>query len=128
MSQNTRDYTRLRNRISLVAVIIAAVIELIAILVKGVRLDFTYGLALGTAISIVNFHVMAFFIKRSYEKGGAVGTSFAGYLVRLVLYAAAVLVSAKTSNASLLGTILGFLTIQIGIYVDSFIGRKGSWN
>lgn len=128
MTENPRSYAGLKHRISLLAVIAAGIACLIAFLVKGVQLDFVYGLALGTAVSIANFHVLAYFVKQTYERGGSIGLSFTGYLIRLPLYAVAVLTAAKTGNTSLLGTILGFVTIQFGIYVDSFIGRNGSWN
>lgn len=128
MTKNPRSYAGLKHRISLLAMTSAGIVCLIAFLAKGVRLDFAYGLALGTAVSIANFHVMAFFVKQTYERGGSIGLSFAGYLIRLALYAVAVVTTARTGNASFLGAILGFLTVHTGIYIDSFIGRHQSWN
>lgn len=123
MTQDPLILTRLAKRISLLAVITAGVMELISILIKGILPEFTYGLALGTAVSIANFHIMVIFVKRAVRGGNAMGTTFTGYLARFVLYGIAAVISAKTGTASLLGTILGFVTIQIGIYIDAFIGR-----
>jgi hypothetical protein len=97
------------------AIICGAIFEILSIIIIGPSIQFTYGLAMGALIAITNFSLMAFiFDKILTEK--KIALSMIGYIIRLGLCAAVVLVALKISIICAAGALLGLLTIKISIF------------
>lgn len=96
------------------AIICAAIFEVVSIIIIGISIQFTYGLVMGTLIAITNFSLMAFiFDKMLSEK--KIGLSILGYIIRLGLCAAVILVALKIDIVCAAGALLGLVTIKISI-------------
>lgn len=107
----------------------AVLMEIVSLPFLGLSLRFVYGLALGTAISVVNFRIQGY----SYEKllssihGMVARMSVAAlsFLLRMLLYGAAFLVCVKTGGGCIPGILCGFITIPCGIYYSCVFRKKG---
>jgi hypothetical protein len=115
MKNAADDLTAFKNQIFLYGIVTAMIFEAGSLLFLGFDRGFAYGLALGTAISIVNFNLLAFSLRRALAKGGRVQV-FVVYMFRLCLYGLAFYMSARISLASAAGAALGFITLKIAIY------------
>ncbi len=82
----------------------------------GPGILFPYGLAIGACISIVNLSVISVSIDRAIAKGKE-GPVIIGFIVRILLYAGAVVVPARTSGISAVGAVVGLLLPHIVLYV-----------
>jgi len=111
----TYNLANFKNKIIKFGIIIAAICELVSIPFLSLDTSFFYGLLLGTAISILNFNMMEIMLKKALEHREGIYV-FLGYLIRLVIYGAAIYTTLKISPTSALGTLIGFLTLKIAIY------------
>lgn len=109
------ELTAFKNKILLYGIITALLVQLFSLPFLGLNAKFGYGLALGTSISIVNFNIMEFTMKKALSGGGAFVT-FIGYMIRLMIYGGSFYISMKVSTISGLATLLGFLTLKASIY------------
>ncbi len=109
------DLTSFKNKIFQYGILVAVIIELASLPFLGLDIQFSYGLALGTAVAILNFSIMVFTLKRALS-GRGMATTFLGYMIRLIIYGCVFYLSMKVSTISGLGTILGFLTLKSAIY------------
>lgn len=119
------DITGFKNRIFLYGVIISLICALISLIFIGINAQFLYGLALGTSIAIVNFHLLALTLKKVLGGYGAY-LAFIGYLLRLVIYGGAFYASMRVGLISGMGTLLGFMTLKISLYYLHGFGAKFS--
>ncbi|MBR0599188.1 ATP synthase subunit I [Sinanaerobacter chloroacetimidivorans] len=109
------ELTAFKNQIFFYGIIVAALCELASLPFLGLNRMFSYGLALGTAIAIVNFNIMEFTLKKALAgRGGSM--AFIGYILRLLIYGGAFYMSMRVGTISGLGTLLGFLTLKAAIY------------
>lgn len=122
---NLREF---RNEIILYGAIMAAVAEVISLLVIGPNALFTAGLAAGTAVSVLGFIIL---IKtgESLMKESKKSPILLGYIVRLFLYGAVFFICIKLSLPCGFGCGIGFVTIHFGIMflygiVYKFIKKK----
>jgi small basic protein len=113
--KNTTDLTAFKNRIFFYGILIALIFEAGSLLFLGFDVDFAYGLAMGTAVSVVNFNILAYTARKLLNNGHA-WMSFAGYIVRLTVYGFAFYMSLRVSLIAALGAVLGFLTLKLAIY------------
>lgn len=105
------------------AIICSAIFEIVSVIVIGLNMKFTYGLAIGTLIAIFNFSLMSFvFNKMLSEKN--IGLSILGYIIRLGLSAAVIIVTLKIDIICAVGALLGLLTIKISIFYLHGIKNK----
>jgi hypothetical protein len=118
------DIIVFKNEIIKHAVFFAIICELISILFLGFSAKFSYGIILGTTISIVNFYILYFTIKKilTLRKGSFI--IFLGYIVRLSLYGLSFYKCIQISYISAIGVVIGFLTIKISIYYTNGFKRK----
>ena len=107
--------TSFKNKIFLYGIFVAVIVELVSLPFLGLNMQFSYGLALGTAIAILNFNIMAFTLKRALS-GRGISISMLGYIIRLLIYGGTFYISMRVSQLSGLGTVLGFLTLKGAIY------------
>ena len=109
------DLTAFKNQIFKYGIMVAAIFDVVSLPFLGLDAKFSYGLALGTAIAIVNFNIMEFTLKKTLQGNG--GTiSILGYIIRLAFYGGAFYMSMRMSPISGIGTLAGFLTLKVAIY------------
>ena len=94
----------------------AVIIELGSLPFIGWDPLFAYGLALGTCIAIVNYRILAISAKLALDLGRGISLAVIGYIVRLAIYGGAFLLSYKTGTAAGIATLLGYMTIKLGIF------------
>lgn len=109
------DLTKFKNKIFLYGILVMLLMEVISLLFLGFNLKFSYGLLLGTAISIVNFNILAITITRVVTSGKKFLATIS-YLIRLIIYGTVFLIAIKTSNYAGIGCVLGFLTTKVAIF------------
>ena len=114
MKNTANNPAAFKNRIFLYGILIALIIETGSLLFLGLNFDFAYGLALGTAVSVVNFNILAY-TSRKLLHNGHVWMGFVGYIVRLVVYGFAFYTALRVSLVAALGSALGFLTLKLAI-------------
>ncbi|MDR0425462.1 MAG: ATP synthase subunit I [Clostridiales Family XIII bacterium] len=115
MQNGVREITAFKNRIFIYGILTAVIFEAGSLFFLGFSRDFAYGLALGTAIAIVNFNILAFTLQRVIANGKK-WLMLASYLLRLCIYGFAFYMAATISLVSAAGTALGFVTLKIAIY------------
>jgi hypothetical protein len=124
MKNTAKDLAAFKNRIFFHGILIALIVEAASLLFLGFDVGFAYGLALGTAVSVVNFNILAYTSRRLLEDGRA-WLGFAGYLIRLAVYGFAFYMALRVHYTAALGAALGFLTLKIAIYyVHGFKGLR----
>ena len=118
---DNKELNAFKNQIVKYGVIIAILCEIISLPFLGWNPRFAYGLALGTCIAIANFHLLVFASKKVLDRGKGVGLAFIGYILRLFLYGGGFYMSYRLGTDSGLATLLGYLTLKIGmIYLKGF--------
>ena len=117
MTQKGRRVTSLkefRNEIIIYAIVMAAVAEVISLIIIGPSMMFALGLVIGTAISIIGFIILVRtgqILMDSKKKSPVV----LGYGLRVILYGAAFLICIKLALPCGAGCGCGFITIHFGI-------------
>jgi asparagine N-glycosylation enzyme membrane subunit Stt3 len=112
-----------KKKIYIYAIICAIIFEVISMIILGPNIQFAYGLMMGTLVAIANFSLMALlFEKMLVEK--RIGISIAGYIIRLGLCAAVILVALKIDIKCAAGALLGFITVKIAIFYLHGIKNK----
>jgi hypothetical protein len=115
MKNTTKDLAAFKNRIVFHGLLVALIFEAGSLLFVGPDVGFAYGLALGAAVSVVNFNILAFASQRLLL-GGRAWLGFASYLVRLAVYGFAFYMALRVGHVAAIGAALGFLTLKIAIY------------
>lgn len=86
----------------------AAICELISLALIGPDILFPYGLALGLAVSVIGLRLLAATIEAvTCSRGARGGTS--GYIIRILLYALALCLGARTGVLAFAGCAIGLL-------------------
>lgn len=110
------DLTQFRKEIIITTLCMAALAEVISLLVIGPSLSFGIGLCAGTATTIVCFLILTKIgIVTDLKKKGA--PMVGGYFVRMLLYGAVFFVCIKMSVPCGFGALIGFITLHFGILV-----------
>jgi hypothetical protein len=84
MKNIAKDLTAFKNQVFLHELVAALIFEAGSLLFLDFDAGFAYGLALGTAASVVNFNILAYASRRLLNDGRT-WTGFAGCLVKLIL-------------------------------------------
>jgi len=117
------DLRKFKIQIYRYCIIIAAVIQLISIIVLGLDRVFTNCLILGTIVTIINFNILVYSAARLMQtksKGPVVG----GYFVRLPIYGIVFHICLKMGLQGAIGCVLGFITLHISmIYIYGIKSR-----
>lgn len=118
----------LRKRIYKSTFSVIAIFEVFSILVLGFDFKFTYGLILGTAVSIINFNLLAFSLEKSFEKANLKVQSYitVAYFLRILIYGITCYYALKVGYISAAGTVLAFISNKIAIYLVIFYHAKKS--
>lgn len=104
-----------RREIYKYAFVCALIFEMVSLLFFGVGIEFAYGLSMGTLVAVANFSSMAFVFNRALTTK-KIGISILGYILRLILCAAAVLAALQIGKISALGALAGLVTIRAAIF------------
>jgi hypothetical protein len=115
MQKGVREITAFKNRIFIYGILTAVIFEAGSLFFLGFNRDFAYGLALGTAIAIVNFNILAFTLQMVIANGKK-WLMLASYMMRLCIYGFAFYMAATIGYVAAAGTALGFVTLKIAIY------------
>jgi small basic protein len=115
MKNTSKDLSAFKNRIFFHGILAALIVEAGSLPFLGFDPGFAYGLALGTAVSIVNFNILVYLSRRLLNSGRA-WIGFSNYLVRLAVYGFAFYTALRVSLIAALGAALGFLTLKLAIY------------
>ncbi len=110
------DLTQFKRQIFKYALLVALIAEVVSLPILGLNLKFTYGLVIGTAISIVNFTLMEATLRTAMTGASAASIIIVGYMVRLAFYGVSFYTCIKTSYPCGVGVVIGFVTIKIAIY------------
>lgn len=102
--------------IIITAICMAAVAELVSLLVIGPSLAFALGVCAGTATTIVCFLLLTKIGAMTAENNSS-GPMIGGYFVRMLLYGAVFFVCIKMSVTCGFGCLAGFVTLHFGILV-----------
>lgn len=117
------DLKEFGKEIIITAICMAALAEVISLLVIGPSLPFALGVCAGTATTILCFLLLTKVAKMAQEKktGGPV---VGGYFVRMLLYGAVFFICIKLSVPCGFGCLAGFVTLHFGMLVlYSFVYR-----
>lgn len=114
-----------KNQIFLGTIIVGLFCEVISLFFLGWNPNFAYGLLLGTAISIVNFNVMEFYLHKTLINSNR-WMFFLGYMNRLLIFGVSFYVAIKVGILSGIGAIIGFMTLKIAIFYIHGIRAKFS--
>ncbi len=111
--------------IALITLILGAV-QLVVTLPVGY---FGYAAALGTLlgciVSVLNFFLMGLFLEKSVSKEkGASSLMGMGYILRLIIIAAAIIWAIKVSYLNYVCVVIPLIFPRIAIYIINFIRRK----
>lgn len=120
------DLTAFKNQIVIYGIIVALIVEVGSLFFLGFDQGFAYGLALGTAISVVNFNIMAFTMKRMLAISGGKLFAFSSYMIRMCIYGFAFYMAMRISFVSGIGSVIGFMTLKVAIYYLHAIKAKFS--
>lgn len=121
------NLTAFKSGIFKYTIIISVICQLASLPFLGLNPQFSYGLALGTAVSIGNFNILEFTSKKVIMDKKA-SFAFIGYLMRLAIYGGAFYFSMKVGIISGLGCLIGFLSLKLAIYYLHGIKTKFSSN
>ena len=110
------NISKFKKEITLCIIALAVVVEVISLPFLGWNILFTYGLAIGTVVAIVNTNILS----RAAEKAVATNKPRVvtiSYILRMVIYGGAFLFSIKTARVAGIGTAIGFFLPQVSMYI-----------
>jgi hypothetical protein len=114
--KRVKQITKIKKEIIKYTIIAAAAAAFISFLFYGLNIMFPYGLAIGVCASVINLGVISASIKRAVERGRKEPVT-AGFIVRTLIYAGALVLAARTGALAFYGAALGVLVPHIVIFV-----------
>lgn len=113
---NTNQMKTFQGQIFKYGAIIAILCELLSLPFLGWSPQFAYGLALGTCVAVVNYSILTFSAKKIIYGGKGASMAVLSYVVRLIIYGGAFYMSYQIGTVSGLATLLGYMTLKMGMY------------
>ncbi|GAB1475898.1 hypothetical protein MASR2M70_07300 [Bacillota bacterium] len=98
------------------SILVAVIIELASLFIIGWTPQFLYGLALGTAVAIINYKLLVFSSTMVLKMGRGLSLAVLGYCARLAIYGLVFYMSYKIGTASGIATLLGYMTIKLAMF------------
>lgn len=89
---------------------------MVSLPVLGPTVFFPYGLAIGVCASVICLNIISSTIDKAVARGRKTPV-FIGFIVRLILYFAALYLAASTDGIAVLGAAIGLLLPHLVIYV-----------
>lgn len=118
----------LRKTVSLAAAVIGAVICVVSVFVTDSKGPMALGVVIGTCVSIINFNIMALAGEKAIElppEKARVKMTI-NYLIRYGLYIVVLIVAFKVSFFNVVGTVLGFFTSILALYLTQVLNTPGN--
>lgn len=118
----------LRKTVSLAAAVIGAVICVVSLFFTDSKGPMVLGVVTGTSVSIINFNIMALAGEKAIElpPEKARVKMTVNYLIRYGLYIVVLIVAFKVSFFNVVGTVLGFFTSILALYLTQVLNTPGN--
>ncbi|MDR0875953.1 MAG: hypothetical protein LBN12_07085 [Clostridiales Family XIII bacterium] len=101
----------------------AVVCELVSLAIIGPGAAFPYGLVLGLAVAIIGIRLLSATLEAAAQARRPVAVTL-GYLVRILLYAFALYLCARTGAAAFFGCVAGLLLPKAALAVSQLVTPK----
>lgn len=105
-----------KNSLYFYSLIVVILVQLGSLCFVGLNPLFTYGLALGTSIAIVNYNLLKLSSSIALSRGKGISLVFLGYIIRLTIYGGAFLLSYRVGIEGGIATLLGFISFKLALY------------
>lgn len=118
----------LRKTVSLAAAVIGAVVCVVSLFFTDSKGPMALGVVTGTCVSIINFNIMALAGEKAIElpPEKARVKMTVNYLIRYGLYIVVLIVAFKVSFFNVVGTVLGFFTSILALYLTQVLNTPGN--
>lgn len=118
----------LRKTVSLAAAVIGAVVCVVSLFFTDSKGPMVLGVVTGTCVSIINFNIMALAGEKAIElpPEKARVKMTVNYLIRYGLYIVVLIVAFKVSFFNVVGTVLGFFTSILALYLTQVLNTPGN--
>lgn len=118
----------LRKTISIASLIISAVICVVCLVFVNSWQTMIFGVLYGTAISILNFNLMAKAGEKAIEMtpDKAKTKMTLNYILRYGIYIVTLIIAVKVSFLNPIGTVLGFFTSIAALYLTQVLDTPGN--
>ncbi len=117
---NEEDTLVTAKTVRIAAVILCVISVLISLFFTDIRV-FTLGIFLGGAVAQLLFRQHELTIKKSIANGNAGNVTVTNYILRLLIRGITVGVAIFNPNVSIVGCVLGLLSIPYSIYALAFL-------
>ncbi len=118
----------LRRTVSITAAIIGAVICVVAIILTRNVVSSLLSVLLGTAVSILNFNLMALAGEKAIDMAPEKARSkmTVSYLIRYAIYIVFLIIAIKIPVLNAIGVAVGYITSIAALYITQFLkNRRG---
>ena len=118
----------LRRTVSITAAIIEAVICVVAIILTLNVVSSLLSVLLGTAVSILNFNLMALAGEKAIDMAPEKARSkmTVSYLIRYAIYIVFLIIAIKIPILNAIGVAVGYITSIAALYITQFLkNRRG---
>jgi hypothetical protein len=117
------DFEKVEKRVIITCIVTTVVIAAGYSIIAGWKPHFVYGIICGTAVMLLNFHLLRiaigkYFVREDYGVAGGI------YLLRLVIYGLAGIACYKVSLLCLYGFAIGVLELLVGLLIGFGKGGK----
>lgn len=109
------EINALKKQIFLYGILVAVLCEIISLFILGLNMKFSYGLALGTCIAIVNFNLLIFTWNKVLTSGSK-WLAVIGYFIRMALYGYCFFICVKIGYMVGFACLIGFFTLKLPMY------------
>lgn len=109
------DISRIKKQVALYGLIVIAVCEIVSLFVLGFNALFAIFLVVGFAAALINFNLLALFLKKMLDSGNA-GYSTLSFVARILIYCGVFFIAVKQGLAPGLACLLGFLAPKLPLY------------
>ena len=119
---------KLRRTVSITAAIIGAVICVVAIILTRNVVSSLLSVLLGTAVSILNFNLMALAGEKAIDMAPEKARSkmTVSYLIRYAIYIVFLIIAIKIPILNAIGVAVGYITSIAALYITQFLkNRRG---
>lgn len=114
-TKELQEFKAFRAEIIQYGLLVAVLIEIGSFPFLGWDSKFAVGLFFGTATAVINLFLLSLTITKAVEKPNGAILTFTGYMIRLTIYGAVFFFSIREGLTSGLATLLGFMTVKMGI-------------
>lgn len=102
------------------------VVVILLVAISKFSIPMLIGIIFGSIIAVLNFRLLALTLEKSVNLSPGKAQAYTGirYMIRLVITAAALIVSIKNPNLHIIGTAIGLISTQVVIFAKTLIISK----